>query len=518
MAAVVFNDFSGGHWGELDPGKAGPTFFHAKNLLVYRNGALGPRPGLKLLKTLAAGPVYGIGYVEGVVNNRNLITVEANTIVSSSPNGGGAGTSTSHGAIVVPSTPLPARILAAGNLAYVNIPNGSRLYSVDVAAGSAASNLAAGGVGVAVYGVQVLRTENVGNVVWYTEVLSGAFGANTNFKVANGTNVIFVAAQRNHAVIGTAEGDWYVLTGIPGSGQETLRRVTGGHIVPPMTAPLSCIDLGDDLVWYLDPTNSYPAWFDGAKHDDLPYLSMHPADPLGTYAASTASRAANYRGAVGFQGADNSSPGFVIPAPNNTDPFKGRMLLMHNGAWTMHEFALPVSNLWTSDGRGRLFCVDQGATDTGLNIYTTQLRLDRPAFTSDAFASPSDSGANFTCEVEFPHIWSEDGEEVRVTEVMIDFVRWNTGSAQANNMDVDVTALARGSEVAQQTVTQSWTQPGSSSPATQAGTFDRVRLNFGHQGSGAGFAVKIRNMRGVAIRQVVVNPDPVKSDRRSWGA
>jgi hypothetical protein len=100
---------------------------------------------------------------------------------------------------------------------------------------------------------------------------------------------------------------------------------------------------------------------------------------------------------------------------------------------------------------------------------------------------------------------------------MVDFVRWNTGVAEPNRIKAEVTALARGSEVPQNSLEVIWEQAGSSSPATQTGIKDRIRMGFGEQGSGAGWRLKLGGLRGVALRKVWVVTAPVKGNQRVYG-
>jgi hypothetical protein len=44
---VVFDNFRGGEWGLLGGEKPPANSFHGKNVMVYANGLIGPRPGLK---------------------------------------------------------------------------------------------------------------------------------------------------------------------------------------------------------------------------------------------------------------------------------------------------------------------------------------------------------------------------------------------------------------------------------------------------------------------------------------
>ncbi len=43
---VTFADFSGGEFGQLGPTGARPNMFTGSNVMVYKDGSVGPRPGV----------------------------------------------------------------------------------------------------------------------------------------------------------------------------------------------------------------------------------------------------------------------------------------------------------------------------------------------------------------------------------------------------------------------------------------------------------------------------------------
>ncbi len=515
MGAKVFADFSSGEAGTLDLAKVPDTMWRGKNLLVYKDGSLGPRPGLRLLPVGRSilGPVRGIGHIESV-SGRNLIYVD-DTVTYGSPLAGGA--STSFGSIgSAPTTRTPALIYdVTSGTGFMHVPSGGRSLRVLPNDAVVQDLNVSGGVAGTVYGIRLVRSDTSGRRFYYSSSDNAFNWPPGNFTdISISSRIVFLCEQRGHLTVLTGDGSWWVLTGVPGV-NDNLRRISGGRLVPARIAPNAVVNLGDDLVHYLNPVNNYPGSFDGVEHNELPYLTLTPEDPQASYAA--VSQESAYTAAAAFQGVDNSSPAFVLRSPGSGSGDNGRMLLSHNGVWTRHAFEFPMSNMWASNGRGRIFGFDMGATDVGLQILTANLRHDRPAFVTDPFARPGDNRDQpLDAEVTFPEVWSDDGDELQVKEVMIDFVRWNTGVVEPNRIITEVTALARGSEVAPITGSRTWEQPGSLSPAAQAGTRDRLRHGFGEQGTGAGWRVRLHGLRGAAIRQVVVFYDPVASNQRVW--
>ena len=513
MPATVYNDFSGGHAGTLDLAKVPPNFFHAKNMLVTRSGALCPRPGFRTqnLGRTIAGPVRGLGHV-GASSGRSLIYFDNDVIYYSDPDN--AANRAGIGPIVFPNNEYPVYITdVTANVGFMSVSAttnaASKLYRLRPDANAIdLVNNAWGSTSFAIYGIRAVKNENQ-NIrrLWYSaadDATSNTAWPSGNFiDVSISDRIVFLAAQRNSLVIATADGQWWTLTGVPGSSQSSLRRISGGKMAPAQVSPWAFVDLGDDNIYLLDPTNNYPGFFNGAKYDDLPYLSMS-TNPLASYAAGTLTNAVN--GAAAIQAADNHSPAFILPSEN-------RMLLSHNGVWTMHDIGVGVSNLWASNGRGRIW----GFNAAKNAILTTQLRLDRPAFTSDLAAQPGDqSDTPVDAEVTVPEFWAEDGQPIRVSEVLIDFVRWNTGAPVDNRIQISVSALGR-NDAPDATTMVTWEQAGSNSAATQAGTRDRLIRNFGDQGTGAGYRVRLHGLRGVAIRQVIVFWERVEGNSHAWG-
>lgn len=510
MAVRVFADFSGGEAGAFDLGKVPANFWTGRNMILYRSGILGPRPGLKAhaLGRVPVGPINGLGFIEA--GARSLLYVDGTGVWVDNPDGAAA---LQIGTITAPSPRWPIRIYDVTNeTGFMHVPNGGRSFRLRPSNGVIEDMNTSGGVAGCIYGLRAVRSDSSNNRFYYSATNTAFSWPSANFtdiRIAN--RIVFMTEQRGHLTIVTADGTWWVLQGVPGV-NDTLRRITGGRTVPAAMAPESFVDIGDDLVHYLSPINNYPGSFNGEEHTELSYLSMTPENPRASYASGTQTDA--YNRAKAFQGADNSSPAFVIPA-GHAGP-NGRLLLKHNGVWGLHEFETPMSQFWSSNGRGRIFGFGSGP-DANTSLFTAQLRLDRPAFTSDTNARPGDnSNTPLDCHITFPETWSESGDEILVKEVMVDFVRWNTGVAEPNRIRADITALARGSEGEPLTETREWTQAGSSSPAAQEGTKDRVRFGFGPQGSGAAWRLKLHGLRGVAIRQVAVIYEPVAGNARLW--
>lgn len=511
MASKVFADFSGGWYGTLDPAKVPDNMWDGRNIILYRDGSLGPRPGLKpfTLGRTTAGKVTGFHHT--LSETKSLLYIDGTHVWSVDDNQSGAQVF-DFGAMpgVSFNDYLQPIVNRDSSYSYIGSLEGTGLSTV-VRANFATNDLTTsasltGGVSLSFYGTRLV----VGNQLqlFYSQRLQALVGGAANFiDVTNkGGEIVFVSEQRGHLTVVTRDGQFYVLTGVPGV-NDTLRRVADVKLKPAWLSFTSMVDVGDDIIYYLSPINNFPGQFDGAEHHDLPYLSMTPEDPRATYASTQTN--ASYKKSKALQGSDNASPAFVLAAPDN------RMLLRHHGTWSLHQFTVDVGQAWASDGRGRMFAFGPVQAGAGTPAWTLDWKLERPTFTTDTHAKVGDNtGTPLDAYFVLPEQWATESEFVRVAQVIVDFTRWDTGAGATNHFDVEVTAIARFSQISDVSQTKEWDQAGASSPATQAGQRDRVRLTFGEQGEGAGYRVALRNIRGVAIRSVQVIYEEInKNDR-----
>lgn len=511
MISKVYADWSGGWYGLLDPAKTPANMFDARNMILYANGAIGPRPGLKAFNLGRTPGGKVTAFYHTLATDNALLYIDGTHVWSVDDDNTGTDV-VDYGALDgVPSNDLPAPFVNIDTdftiTSSETVGGGSKLYHVHLHTASMGVIPTGGTNTLSFYGVRLVKAGFL-QILYSNRLDPLTWSALGFIDIApKGGEVVFVSEQRNHLTIVTRDGQWWVLTGVPGV-NDTLRKINDTQISPAMLVPPAFIDVGDDLVYALSPVNNFPVFFDGANYKELPYLAMDPANPRASYASSGNIFTA-YKSVKAIQGADNSSPAFILPNPTN------QMLAKHHGAWVLHQFSVNVGNSWASDGRGRVFCFGPIQAGAGTPAYVMDLRLERPAFASDTFAQPGDNSITpVNATITFPEEWSPDGELLRVDEVVLDIIRWNTGAAANNHVDAVVTSMARGSELADGTQTKSWDQPVSSSPATQAGQRDRIKFAFGEQGDGSGWKLSLNNIRGITIRQVIVNYDKITGNSR----
>lgn len=515
MKSLTFSDFSGGWYGTLDPAKADPNTFDSRNIILYRDGSLGPRAGLKAfnLGRTTTGKITGFHYT--LHDTKNLLYVDGTHVWAVKADNSGTGVVDLGALTGAVNTPVADLVQPFVNFdtQYTYISNltttsSGRPWRIDLNAGTMTVVSASPGpaLSMSFYGTRMVR--GAGLVLYYSTRLAPTSWPSTNFINIGlkGSEIVFVAEFRNHLTILTRDGQWWVLTGVPGV-NDTLRRMAEGFVRPAWISPAAVVTIADEGIYYLSPENNFPGLFDGATHKEFQYLTMSPESGRASYASSNT--VSSYLGVKALQAGDPNEPAFILVAPTN------RMLVRHHGVWVLHQFGVDVGQSWAQDGQGRMFLFGPPQAAANTPSYVFNLHLDRPAFVSDTFAQPGDNTTTpLDAYITFPEQWSATSDLWQVKEVVVDFTRWDTGAPVNNRIDVKVESLGRGSELDDGEMVRTWQQPGSLSPATMNGQRDRVRLQFGEQGAGAGCRVTLENIRGVAIRSVTVNYELVEQDGR----
>jgi len=527
LPVTVFEDFSGGEAGTLDASKIPDNFFKAKNVLLYRSGALGPRGGLKtfgLGRTVAA-TVNMFGYSEA--GTRSLVWQEGTTVYGGDP--AGVAAATTLGTVdLAANVPNPYADYAPQNAGFAT-PGGT-IYALNHFAATPISGVSTaqitGGTALSQYELFAISNQKpaesggfqtAGRRLRWSEPLD--FTTWTGFQdILFGGEISYMAPIKDYLVLGTSTGQWYVITGTLDVNHR-LRRIGGPTFSPPFMPPAAFVAPGDDLVYALSPRGNFPIVFDGVEARELRYLNMIPDMPLDSYvgAGSTPEirRVSAANSVKVFQG--RGETGVVMVRPDTIN----KALIKHNEIWTMHSFETAVSQFWTSNRHGTLWCFNR-ATPVPIVCRSMDLALDRPAFTSDATSQPGDDSTTpFDAYVEFPEVWAKDSGELRVSEVTVDIFRWNTGAPVDNRVQAIVTALSRSQggntgSFGEKSATRTWTQAGSSSGTTQDGTADRIKFNFGDQSAAAGFRLRLAGLRGVAVRRVTIRHDGEPRPTRSY--
>jgi hypothetical protein len=519
--AVVFQGWNGGEYGDLDAAVAGRNprqMFTAKNMMLYRNGLIGPRPGLKAL-TLSSAPSGTICGMDSLAVGDGTgpwfwVATQATGAVNvyqakiGSGSFSGAYTGTAAGLTGV-TRPIPVGG-SYGSGALLNIYE-KGIYSLAHAAVQTfdpVSTILGGGTTIGFNSTRFLLNGSDGSLatgdsrLYYSDVFPGwgTFGASEYYDFG-AYNITMVRPFRDGFLVGNNVGEMWYATGVIGDATFTVRRVTKGGA--PAFESRGCILKANQAV-YMNPNCSYPSTFNGAEHNDWKHLKF-----TGNVAAD-----------------DNGvTPGFrVLPMPwgggDDYAIFSGqtgsgaanRALLYTNGVHTYHEFGVNTS-AWVvcmgdavaTNNQDETYFVIAGSGGYYKWAPSVPDGTDRPGYASDTDAQPGDNSTTpFDAYLHTPIHTIGEGRTARVQQVIIDYIAYNTGAA--NNCRMDVTVDAHYRHVGDAVSSSSTLTVLDSAPSsfTTAGVRRRAVAMVGDQGAGGGFQVKLSNVRGVAVEKLTV--------------
>lgn len=182
-----------------------------------------------------------------------------------------------------------------------------------------------------------------------------------------------------------------------------------------------------------------------------------------------------------------------------------------DGSWSRHDIegldtplaggrSVAVSST-TGFDFDRVLFAEYGKAGEVPELWTWKPRLDRPAFVSDPYSSPGDDSVSpLDASVLFAEMADPQGRDLRVQEIIVDFVSWDTGSPVGNSLTVraEITQIegVSGSEFQ----TLDWTEPGAPSlTGSRRCIAFPVRL-----GTGPIFRVGLENIKGVGVQRLTV--------------
>ena len=500
---IIFDSFRGGEYGQLGASGAPPDSFTGLNVMVFLDGSIGPRPGMISLAPsgIPTGAIWGIIGIGRTVT-RGIVFGVGDTVhgFTFSPLGAVGSIGTLAG---TPST-KPVKMVQYGpSLAYAAV-YGDKGYKIDPAtpAVTALASFPACRV-CGVYGERMIAANTAANPnrVYYSAAADfTSWPALNYFDVGSSWPIQHVEDARSRLAVANSGSEWWTLSGVPGV-NGTLRRAPRADVSP--FAPNHVARLGETL-WFLPASSDFPAQFTGAVADKLRLRHL-------AFAGGTSELDAGNYGAAALP----SSETLIF---TNSDT--GKALLFHNDAWSIHTLPSGVGPYVTavSDGgvevnRGALIFCDGGGASTAAKFYALYPTLGRPGKVSDTIAQPGDGSttpltANFTTAER----WARNGTEMTVRSVTVDFVKWNTGAAVTNHIDLTVRNLYRtGVGGTKDSTTAEWDEAASVTTADK--TPDRAVLTFGDQGPAHGFKLVFENLRGVAIRRVTVHLESTEARR-----
>lgn len=515
----VYEDFKGGEYGDLASRYAAPNQFHAKNMVVYRDGAIGPRAGLR--KVVLSGDEYVNGALNafhlGLANDVTVIRMyyiqsdtprnfEASTTSTQNP-----GTFTPFGGSGVATFDAdpgrdPAVLQRLGYLTFYAIL-GDKLYYIDALTDEMHPVADSPGGRAIVEYLDQIYVAGTGNIATANRVQYSDHADPDTWPVENFFDIgyawpIFAAYKVNNGVVFIDQNSrWWLLQGTPEAG--SLRSIVHGR-GPNISFGGRGTALDRDRVWFIasEGDRAFPAVFDGAALDTDSFQQLRWL--------SGSERV----GALVLDGDDD-----LLFVGGSTH----RGLWRHHGIWTFHEYDIDVSEYLAERNGTNFFLTVDGDETHKPSFYRSQTELTRPGFASDTWGGVGDdSDEPFDAFLEFPEINQPDGTEIRPMSVLVEFTSYDTGASVTvdntpvpvpNHFEVSVRQIDAfrrdgGSETApvawDETVVAT-SDPDAFTPSTTSGVRRRFICRPEGTATSPGLQVRITNIRGVKFERIVID-------------
>ncbi len=509
---VVFDDWSGGEYGDTPAHKAEINQFTGINVIVYRSGEIGPRPGLKAFSNddLPNGVVKGMGF-GGTPGASFWIATALNELWVYDNTGGtdwDEATGTFNATLVrVEGQEVEvgsSYLIAQGDDVYelAHVDDGSTLTQ-RTSWSTAATTI---GDGISKFRERLWIGDD--NILRYSNAADFDVAAGS-VTVGFGPHIRALLWMKDALLIFTADSAIWEYRGTPGvSGKDSLRRIYQGTRHPWVFFPGRALVLPNDDVWFVPIDRDYPAqWFNGFV-SEIKHLKLFEGDFAGSE---------NNHDEVRLLPVNEDDE--LIVLFNTADPTtnKKRALIKRDQTWSKIEWGITdLTTYAASDRQERVLLSDGGGASAPPDLYTYDPSLERPGFTSDTNAQPGDDSttpldANFTTA----EWWAPEGSEVTIKNIIIDFTKYDTGAGVQNHFNVNLIQLARREEESPDTVSmRAFDEDDDTS--TAAGIRDR-HITYGISAGSipaAGFKIQIEGIVGCTIKAIRVHLDQNDSTPR----
>lgn len=514
---VDYSDFSAGEYGVLEPWRAPKGTFTGKNVVQYDTGAIGPRNGLIEIEIdpdgdSFLGTILSVGNFGRKSQSRMWVimdTTGGNKIYSVERDGTVSDVTEID---AVPTILEPVQSASFEGTEYLCIVS-EGLYKLDDDADPIEFSLvddspgtrcfarwgerflaAGGGDDVDPVGPDGSTIPN--NRVYFSEPGDPEDWPALNYFTLTGA-VVGLYPQRSQLAIATTEG-WWVLTGVPGVNAVLRKQIAG--ITPSWPNQGTVVEPSGNVGFVIGSNEDAQAihslgLFTGSS---VVYSSTLPFGNGQNYSTE----APTYQ-ALFLRGPDDwIVQGGKDTAPNQAAHFRG-------GSWHKYEWEVEDETLmgWMigSVQTDRQFVWVNGDDATAPRLFEWQSYNNKPGFASDDRAQPGDASETpIDAEFTLPEWHEENGKDVGITEIVVDFTSWDTGADDTNHFDLVPTVLRTFGETAPKVGgTLSFDEAVASSSET--GTRRRIRYQGVARGlDGTGFQLAFSNIRGCAISRVQV--------------
>lgn len=490
---AVWKDFKGGEYGTLHGLDTPSNSFTGRNVVVFRDGAIGPRCGLRDVTPTGQsnGLVHAMGYT-GIPNNetwyaQGTAVYQFGTARSSAYTGAFAST--------------PSKASATYDNRYIAIP-GDKAYKLDhVAKTVTALTGSPDGRCIATFGTRVFIGGITGNdnrirysadsddMTWTVAATTGApgqFDVGTN-GVGDGIRGLY--PFRDFLLIAKANGELWVLTtnGDPTT-TGTLRRVStrqsGGAVFNSYRGGMI---YGNEF-WSIGLNSTAPNTYTGGRLRSLGQLGSEGAE-AGAWINT-------------LPQTDTNPPVFAVAGLSQDSIFfvsAAKGLLRRDAVWSKHEFGQSVVGYAADVTLGVVALSDGGGASAVPHFYWLNTASERPPIKSAAESVGDGSDTAPACDFTLPEWRDAEGRRVQVKNVHVDFRKYATGVSATNHFDLTVRA-EYGIDGSGDTA--SATQSFDETSSIVSGTRHQIRFGFGDQGYSDSFQLEFTNLRGVSIDKI----------------
>lgn len=484
MTIDVFERFDGGNYGVLQGFRAPKGSFSGDDVQAYLDGSVGPRCGVVSISStsMPTGKVAGMGFFTLDADAIPWYIIGTGVYVDLETPGSGL-----TGGLA--STPTRA-VQGAAIASSVYISNYAdkiyQLTSTDVSSIAGTPGAAC----IIGFGDRLLAANSpgLGNRVRFSDGnLFDSWPAGNFFDVGQGGEITGMWNVRDTVYISKNNGEWWLYSGVPGSGTDILRLGYSGLSYP--ADFLSGAVVGSNSVWYVASGENIPSWFNGSNVNVIPEQD--------TLLRTFSTVAVDVDPKVSMIPLSRRGDMLILAGTGVTDR---RSLLFRDGKWSRHSVP-QVLGVSVPSATGRVLLCDGGSAVTPPTFgYWQPAGFERPGLGGD-FDGVTD--ANMMSSVVIPEQIDDKGRRKMVQQVRVDFRKFNADTTMSNQLYCKVTATRREQDADDQAMPiQMWEEP--TGLGSESGTQTRHTFSFGAQGEGVGYLVEFPTIRGVAIDRVTV--------------
>jgi len=450
-ARITWDKFSGGEAG-LE-GLANPTresTFSGRNVLVYADGSVGPRPGLRRIPLTTPMPGASCGLHSPTSTGFTAVTYDLSTTKLYFGQFKATGEVVFHLSITEATDQVRDSDVIMASDGLWRFTYGAKLYKTSDAG---PITVVSGFPSSTYYQTPLIESAGVlvagvGTTLRYSSPSNFDSWPATSF-IDLKANITALEALGDDLIIFTSDGV-FALVGAIGTASSRMFRLSD---------KVGADSLNDtaatpDFVYIWPAKSTHPVILDAGRPTPVGFLEASSKPALG------GSLSPDQHGVAAAEGTKGVSACFLASYPDLTGAQYRRATLLHNDSWTQHELDAEVTaDIAGDQGTERLFVIAGKGVSAGSTTYytfspaladrpgetpdTANAAVERPGLATDRFRLPGDDSLSATAATfDLPEVWSDDGE-VSVRQIIVDFTTWETGGASANELVCDVTTFGR---------------------------------------------------------------------------